>query len=240
MGISYFHRRPAADVIAERITPTLILGAVAWTLSLVGGVVAGVIAARYRGGWLDRLISTSVIGLMSTPPFWLALMLIVVFAAWLGVLPSAGLVSLGREDDLGDKVKHLVLPMLALGLPHLASLAIYTRATVIEVTGEDFVRTARAKGLADPSVWWRHILRNASIPVATVAGLHLAHLLEGSLVIEAVFAWPGIGHLALTSAGRRDYPVLLLLAMVAGCIVIASNLITDLMYRKLDPRLEYA
>lgn len=239
LGYSYFHRRPAGEVVAERMVPTLVLGVVAWVVSLVLGVGLGVLAAHRRGGLLDRAVSACGVVALSTPTFWLGIVLIVVFAAWLNVLPSAGLVTIGNEDSLADKARHLILPAMTLAAAHGASLVLYTRAAVLEVLGADFVRTAHAKGLGGRIVALRHVLRNAAIPIATIAGLNLAHLLEGSLVVETVFAWPGIGHLTVASVARRDYPVLMVIALVVGCIVVAATFLTDVVYRWLDPRLGY-
>ncbi len=239
LGYSYFHRRPAGDVVAERITPTLVLGLVAWAISLVLGVGLGTVAAHRQGGLLDRAISALGVLALSTPTFWLGIVLIVIFAAWLNVLPSAGLVTIGNEDSLADKAWHIILPALTLAAAHGASLVLYTRAAVLDVLGADFVRTAHAKGLSGRLVALRHVLRNAAIPIATIAGLNLAHLLEGSVIVETVFAWPGIGHLTVSSVARRDYPVLMVIALVVGAVVVATSFLTDLVYRWLDPRLGY-
>ena len=239
LGYSYFHRRSAAEVVAERLVPTAVLGMSAWLLSLVVGVTLGAVAAHRRGQLADRIISGIGVLAMSMPSFWLGILTIVVFAAWLNVLPSAGLVSIGNEDSLLDKLRHLILPMVTLAIGHGASLALYTRAAVLDVLGQDFVRTAHAKGLSGRIVAWRHVLRNAAIPIATIAGLNLVHLLEGSVVVETVFAWPGIGHLTVASVGRRDYPVLMVLALVVGVVVVVGSFLTDVAYRWLDPRLGY-
>jgi peptide/nickel transport system permease protein len=239
LGFSYFHRRPAGEVVAERIVPTLVLGITAWIASLLLGVGLGTLAAHRRGGLLDRTISACGVLALSTPTFWLGILLIVVFAAWLNVLPSAGLVTIGNEESLADKALHLVLPVMTLAAAHGASLILYTRAAVLDVLGADYVRTAHAKGLAGRAIALGHVLRNAAIPIVTIAGLSLAHLLEGSLVVETVFAWPGIGHLTVSSVARRDYPVLMVIALVVGCVVVATTFVTDIVYRWLDPRLGY-
>lgn len=240
LGYSYFHKRAAVDVVGERVTPTFVLGGGAWLLSVLVSVGFGCWAALRRGCRLDRAISAVAVAGMSIPTFWLGILLIVVFAAWLNLLPSAGLATVGQEHSLLDKAQHLVLPLVTLAIAHGASLLLYARAAMVEVMDRDFVRTARAKGLSERVVVVRHMLRNAAIPIATVAGLNLAHLLEGSLIVETVFAWPGIGHLAVSSVTRRDYPVLMVLALLIGAIVVVANLVTDIVYRWLDPRLEYA
>lgn len=238
-GYSYFHRRPAAEVVAERLMPTLVLGMAAWVVSLLLGVGLGTLAAHRQGCLWDRAISAVGVLALSMPTFWLGILLIVVFAAWLNLLPSAGLVTIGNEDSLADKAWHLILPTLTLAAANGATLVLYTRAAVLDALGADYVRTAHAKGLGGRTVALRHVLRNAAIPIATVAGLSLAHLLEGSLVVETVFAWPGIGHLTVSSVARRDFPVLMVIALVVGCIVVATTFLTDVVYRWLDPRLGY-
>ncbi|MBV9173772.1 MAG: ABC transporter permease [Chloroflexi bacterium] len=240
MGFSYFFRRPAIEVVQERLPATLLLGGCAWLLSSSAGVAAGVWAARRRGAWIDRLLSTAAIGIVATPTFWMGIVLIVIFAAWLHLLPSAGLAPVGQENDLGQRVRYLLLPLLALAAPHGASLALYTRATMLEALAADYVRTARAKGLGDWRVAWRHALRNAGIPILTIVGLNIPHLVEGSVVVESVFAWPGIGQLTVASVGRRDYPVLLAITLLVALAVVLANLATDLVYRAVDPRIEFS
>lgn len=239
-GQSYFFRRPAADVVAERLPPTLVLGGLAFVLSLAVGVSTGVWAAMCRDTWIDRLLSSAAIATMATPSFWLGIVLIVVFAAWLRMLPSAGMAPVGQEGDLLQRARHLLLPLLTMAAPHAAALALYTRAAVLEAMAADYTRTARAKGLTNTGVAWRHALRNAAIPIATVAGLNLPHLVEGSVIVESVFAWPGIGLLTVASVGRRDYPILLVVTLLVGLAVVLANFLTDVVYHALDPRVTYA
>jgi peptide/nickel transport system permease protein len=234
LGFSYFHRRPVVDVVLERVGPTMVLGTLAWIVSTTAGAAIGTLAGFRRGAAARALITLSLVG-VSIPAFWLGIVLIVVFAAWMRLLPSAGL-----GEGAADQARHIVLPMLTLAIPHAATLALYTRTAIGEVLAADHVRTARAKGLRERIIAVRHVLRNASIPISTMAGLQLVHLLEGSVVVESVFAWPGIGHLTLTSVTQRDYPVLLAISLLVGAIVLVSSFMTDVVQRRLDPRLGYA
>ena len=238
LGYSYFHHRPALAVVLERLPATLELGGLAFLLSLAGGVAVGVWAAIRQGSVADRLLRASAVILLATPSFWLGISLILVGSAWLHLLPSAGLAPVGREADLLERTRHLVLPLLTLAASHTASLALYTRTAMLEALAADHTRTATAMGASRTRVIWRHALATAAIPIATIAGLNLAHFLEGSLIVETVFAWPGIGQLIVASAGRRDYPVLLVISLLVGVVVVLANLCVDVSYRWLDPRME--
>ncbi|MDQ6673253.1 MAG: ABC transporter permease [Chloroflexota bacterium] len=239
-GFSYFFRRPALEIVQERFLATFILGGCAWLLSSAAGVGAGVWSARGRGSWIDRCLSSGEIALLATPSFWLGILLIVIFAAWLRVLPSAGLAPVGQENDLVQRARYLLLPLLTMAAPHAASLALYTRASMLDALSAEYVRTARAKGASEVRVAWAHALRNAAIPVVTMIGLNIPHLVEGSVIVESVFSWPGIGQLTVASIGRRDYPVLLAITLLVALIVVLANVLTDLVYHAVDPRIEYS
>lgn len=236
LGISYFHRRPASQVVLERLGATLLLGGLAFALSLAVGMSVGVLAAARQGSRLDRLLSHGAVAVIATPSFWLGIGLILLCSVWLGILPSAGLAPIGREGDLGARLRHLTLPVVTMAASHAASLALYTRSAVLDVLASDFVRTARAMGASTRRVLWRHTLSAAAVPIITVAGLTLAHLLEGSIVVETIFGWPGIGQLTTASVARRDYPVLLVISLWAGIVVVTANLMADLLTRWMDPR----
>jgi peptide/nickel transport system permease protein len=240
LGYSYFHNQPAFQVVGDRLPATLLLGGLSWLLAVVGGVLLGAGAAVHNGGRLDRLLSSGAVVLLATPSFWLGIGLIFVFSAWLRWLPSAGVGPVDTPVSLADRIRYLLLPLATLTAAHLASLALYARAAIVDTLGRDYVRTARAKGLRSSRVLFWHIVRNAAIPIATIAGLQLAHLVEGAVVVETVFAWPGVGSLTLQSIARRDYPVLMAITLLVGVVVILANLVTDLVYRRLDPRLDYA
>jgi len=237
LGYSYFHHRPAVAVVLERLPATLQLGSLAFLVALALGIPAGVWAAVRQGSRLDRLLSRAAVLVLATPSFWLGIGLILLFSASLRLLPSAGLAPIGQEGDWLARGRHLVLPLATLAASHAASLALYTRAAMREALDADHTRTARAMGQSPGWVIWRHALATAAIPIATIAGLTLAHFLEGSLVVETVFAWPGIGQLTVASLPRRDYPVLLVITMVVGIGVVFANLFADFTVRWLDPRM---
>ncbi len=240
LGQSYFHRRPAVDVVRERLPATVVLGGGSFLVALLVGIGGGVWAAARRGGRIDRLIGGLAVVAVSTPAFWLGIGLIVVFAAWLRVLPSSGVAPVGLEGDLPQRLRHLVLPLTTLAAGQAASLALYTRAALLETLGADYTRTARAMGASERRILWGHALRNAAIPIATQAGLALPHVIEGSVIVETVFSWPGIGQLTVASVGRRDYPILLTITLLVGLGVLLSSFLTDLVYHWLDPRIGYA
>jgi peptide/nickel transport system permease protein len=227
LGASFLDQRPVTAILAERLPATLRLAAAALGIALVVALPLGVLAARYRGSAVDSAAMTlSLLGI-SIPNFWLGPLLILVFSLWLGWTPVSG-----DQAPLG-----IVLPALTLGTALAAILARMVRASMLEVLGEDYVRTARAKGLGEVAVLWRHALRNAWLPVLTVIGLQLGGLLAGAVITETVFAWPGIGSLLVESIKARDFPV------VQGCVLLISlsyvavNTLTDLAYAWIDPRI---
>lgn len=227
LGRSYLSRRPVADVIGERVWATLILGGTALALSSVLGIGLGTLFAARHSSWIDRAGRGVTLVLASVPSFWLAIMLIVLFGERLRVLPVAGF---GVD-------RHLVLPALALSLAPAAALMRVTRARVLEVMAQDHVRTARAKGLTERAVAWSHLLRNASVPIASVLGLRFGHILAGAIVVESIFSWPGMGSVVLTAISGRDLPVIGGYVLIAGLLFIAANLLVDVCYVLLDPRI---
>lgn len=241
-GFSYRQQRPVIDLLAERLPPTLLLTGTAFVLSLVTGVTLGVMAARRAGRWSDSAITVVALFFYATPLFWVGLMGVFLFSVTLGWLPAFGMGSVGVKltgfERLVDAARHLVLPALTLTLFHMAVYARMTRASMLEVRDQDFVRTARAKGVAEGRILRRHVLRNAILPVVTIAGMKAGYLLGGSIVVETVFAWPGIGRLAYEAVLQRDYNVLLGVFLVTSAVVIAVNLATDIVYSLVDPRIE--
>jgi peptide/nickel transport system permease protein len=237
LGYSYFHHRPAVAVVLERLPATLELGGLAFLVSLAVGVPVGIWAAVRRGRWADHLLSSGAVAVLSTPSFWLGVGVILVCSAWLRLLPSAGLAPIGQEGNLLERARHLILPVLTLAASHAAALALYTRAAMVEALLADHTRTARMMGESERAVIWRRALATAAVPIATIAGLTLAHLVEGSIVVETVFAWPGVGQLTVASIPRRDYPILLVISLFVGLMVILANSLADLAYRWLDPRI---
>ena len=236
LGTSYFYRAPALDVVVERLPATLMLGSGSLLLALLIGIPAGVWAAARQGGLTDRLIRGGAVVVMSTPTFWLGIGFIVIFSAWLGVLPSSGSGAVLGPSMHGERLQHLVLPLVTMALPAAATFALYTRSALTEVLNADFMRTARAMGLRERRLLWGHAFRNAAIPVVMQIGLTLPHVLEGSIIVENVFSWPGIGQLTAASVGRRDYPILLAVTLFVGIGVLLGSLLSDLAQRLIDPR----
>jgi peptide/nickel transport system permease protein len=239
LGRSFKTGDPVGALVADRLGPTLTLTGGALALALVVAVPLGVLAAVRRNTLWDALASTVSLFGISFPSFWLGIMLILLFSEVLGLLPPSGLSEYGREGDLGARLRHAVLPVLTLGLIQMASFMRFTRSSLLEVLQQDYVRTARAKGLADGRVVWRHALRNALIPVVTVVGLSLPVLVGGAVLTETVFAWPGIGRLAVGAVFERDYPVIMGVNLMIAAVVIVANLLTDIAYCFIDPRIAY-
>jgi peptide/nickel transport system permease protein len=229
-GTSFAFGRPAILVVLERVPATLTLTATAVVLGLAVGIPAGVVAAVRAGALLDRLVMAMVLLGQSVPTFWLGLLMIRIFAVNLRWVPVSGY----------GTVLHLVMPALALGLYLAALLARLTRSEMLEALAQDYVRTARAKGLSEGAVTIAHALKNALLPIVTLIGLQLGALLGGAVVTETVFAWPGIGTLVLDAILRKDYPVLLAAVELVAAAFIVINMLLDLLYGYLDPRLRLA
>jgi peptide/nickel transport system permease protein len=202
----------------------------------------GALAARRVGSWSDSVITVLALAFYATPLFWVGLMLVLLFSVTLEWLPSFGMMSVGVElSGIGkvlDVAKHLLLPALTLGLFYVAVYARLSRATMLEVADQDFVKTARAKGVPEGRILRRHVLRNAMLPVITFAGIQAGQLVGGSILVETVFAWPGIGRLAFEALLARDYQVLMGVFFCTSVMVVLFNLITDLLYAVVDPRVE--
>lgn len=233
--------RPVLGMVTERLPATLRLGLSAALIALVVGVPLGILAARYQNTLVDQLASLlSSLGL-ATPSFWLGILLIVVFSIDLGWLPASGMRTVGaRGGGTRDLLVHLVMPAVVLATATLAELTRYTRSAWLEVMRQDYVRTARSKGLGRSAIDRRHILKNALIPVVTVFGVALPRLIGGSAVVETLFSWPGLGQLAVDAALRRDTPLILGVTVFVSVMVVLSNLVVDLVYPLLDPRIKYA
>lgn len=242
LGTSPRHNVPVVDLIASRLGNTLLLMVTALSLALAAGIALGTVMATQVGRWPDRVLSVVALVLYSTPSFWLGLMVIVLFAVKLGWLPSGGSMTIGAGytgwEWVQDVASHLLLPAVAMAGFFVAIFGRLTRAAMLEVSHQDFVRTARSKGLSPLAVTLRHVLRNALIPVTTVAGMHFGTLLGGAIVIESVFSWPGLGRLALESVLARDYSVLLGVFLLSSMLVIIANMLVDLLHAGLDPRIQ--
>lgn len=241
LGFSYRQNMPVLDLILDRLPATLLLSLSAFAISLTLGIVLGTLAAARQGRWSDTLISTLALVFYATPLFWMALMAVLLFSVQLGWLPGFGFESV-RAGHTGlarvlDILRHLILPAFTLGLFSMAVYMRMTRASMLEVNRLDFVRTARAKGLRDGLIQRRHVLRNAILPVVTLAGMQAGQLVGGAVLIETVFAWPGIGRLMFEALTQRDYNLLLGVFVVSAAMVLLFNLITDVLYRFVDPRI---
>src|SRR5262249_1570588 len=230
LGRSFQTRGPVGTRVVDRLGPTLQLTGSALVFALVVAVPLGVLAAVRRNTIWDSLGSAVSLFGVSFPSFWLGIMLILLFSEALRLLPPSGLSEYGREGDLGERLRHAVLPTLTLALIQMAAFMRFTRASLLQTLGQDYVRTARAKAVRHRRVIWRHAFRNALIPVVTVIGLSLPPLGGGAVLTETVFAWPGIGRLAVGAVFERDYPVIMGVNLLVATIVIGANLVTDLAY----------
>ena len=242
LGYSFRHSQPVWDVIVQRLPATVILMGVSMALALFVGVLAGVVASLKVNTLYDNLISVVAIIFFAAPSFWIGLMMMVVFSVKLGLLPVSGMFTIGADHSLAGEVwdvtRHLVMPSIALGLFYAAIYARVMRASMLEVFGLDFIRTARAKGLGRKRVAFRHVLRNALLPVVTLFGLQLGTMLAGSVVIESVFSWPGIGTLVFEAVLTRNFPLVMGVLLFGSVLVVIANLAVDLVYMRLDPRIE--
>jgi peptide/nickel transport system permease protein len=238
LGYSFSYQRPVGGLLLERLTATLLLVLTSELLAIVVGSWLGAIAAWQHRRALDKAISTASLLLYCMPVFWTGLMLILLFAVELRWLPSSGMTSLLAFNIPRwlDVARHLILPATCLFLYTLPTYIRLTRASVLGVAKEDYVTTARAIGYTERKVYLRHALRNALLPTVTVAGLSLSSLLTGALLVETVFAWPGLGRLMFEAVGTRDYPLLMGGFLFATLMVVIGNFITDLLYHYLDPR----
>jgi len=237
LGFSYRSGRPVGEIILSRIPATLQLMGAAYLLAISLGISAGIVSAVRRHTLFDYCATTGAMVGLSIPTFWFGLVVVIVFAGMLHWIPSGGVGTLGTSSTLYDRFIHLIGPSAVLGLWMTATWSRFTRSSVLEVIGRDFIRTARAKGVRERTVLLRHTLRNALIPLITLAGLEFRNLIGGALVTETVFAWPGVGRLYLDSLGFQDYPVILGLLLTTSVLVLFGSLFADILYAVVDPRI---
>ena len=241
LGMSYYFNVPVTDLIMERVAPTLLLVVTALVMAIFIGTLFGVIAAQNPNGIFSHFVTILALVGFSAPVFWTAFLLIILFVAMLEILPLSGLADpLTARGTLAwylDVAHHLVLPVLSLSTIYLAQYSRLARASMMDILGSDFIRTARAKGLGQRAVIYKHALRNAVIPVITIAGPQFSHLFSGAVVIETVFTWPGLGTLVFESILRADTPTIMGILFFSAMVVIVFNLLTDLAYRIVDPRI---
>jgi peptide/nickel transport system permease protein len=242
LGFSYRRQQSVLHLIAERLPATLLLTGSAFVLSLFMGVVLGAVAARHAGKWIDSVVTVVSLVFYATPLYWLALMAVLLFSVKLGWLPGFGYASIGVSMNgiqaALDIAAHLVLPAVTLALFYMAVYARMTRASMLEVAQMDFVKTARAKGVHPARIQRAHILRNALLPVVTLAGIQAGGMIGGAVLTETVFAWPGIGRLMFDALLQRDYNLLLGCFLVTAAMAVVFNLLTDMIYTLVDPRIE--
>ncbi len=239
-GTSFLSGRPVAEEIADRLPATLLLTGTSLVIAFGLAIPIGVISAVRQYSWIDHLVTLGSLFGVSMPVFWFGLMTILVFSVQLGWLPTSGMYTLGEPFSLADRIKHLAMPALVLGIDSIAGYSRYVRSSMVEIIRQDYVRTARAKGLSEQIVIYKHALRNAMIPVVTLFGMSIPMLVSGAVVTETIFAWPGLGRLMITAAGARDYPVLMALTVLSAVAVVIGNFIADLLYALVDPRVRYS
>ena len=241
LGYSFRNQSPVLPLILARLWPTLLLMGTTLILSVAGGVLLGLLAAIWVRTWKDHVISFAAIIAYAMPLFWIGLMLILVFSIKLDWLPTSGMEDAAAFYEGWERVvdiaRHLVLPSITLSLFYMALYARLMRATMLEQRGLEYVTTARAKGLTERQITVRHMVRNALLPVVTVAGVQVGGLLGGSVIVESVFAWPGLGQLAFQSLFARDLNLLLGIFFISSCLVVVVNIVVDIIYLILDPRI---
>ena len=249
--ISLAENIPVRELIQGRLLNTVLLAGAALLLSFLVGIVMGVVQAVRHGSWLDSGLSSVALFFYSMPSYWLATMLVLVFSVYAGSrwgwplsFPASGVVGvdhdlLGPMDQLRDRATHLILPLTTLTLVLTAGISRYVRAGMLEVLGQDYIRTARAKGLSEARVVFKHALRNGLVPVVTLFGVYFPFLLSGTVFVEVVFTWPGMGSLVVDSILKQDYPVVLACTVLFGFMVVVGNLLADLLYGIVDPRVRH-
>lgn len=243
LGYSYRQGRPVLWVIGERLPATLLLTVLSFALSLCLGILLGVLASQKAGGFWDRVISTCSLVIFAIPIYWAGLMAVLLFSVQLNLLPAYGMETLGGYKGFAraaDIAVHLILPVLTLALFYTAMYTRLMRASMLEVQFEDFIKTARAKGAGRGRILFHHALRNAALPVVTAAGMQAGSLIGGAVLVETVFAWPGLGRVAFDAVFQRDYNVLLAIFIVTSAMGLLLNIATDVVYGIVDPRIKAA
>lgn len=249
-GYSFIHSRPVAEVLFDAMPNTLILCGITLVLVFLFGILAGIVQAVKQYSFFDGFLSVTSLFFYSMPPFWLALMLMLIFSLqahqwnWPIALPSTGITDVNYEffsfgERIKDRIMHLILPVSTLTLALAAGVSRYTRGQMLEVIRQDYIRTARAKGLPERTVIMKHALRNSLIPVITLLGLYLPLLFSGTVFIEMIFAWPGMGRVIVDAIFQRDYPVVMATSFLFAVLVVLGSLLADILYAVVDPRIRY-
>jgi peptide/nickel transport system permease protein len=238
-GKSLVRKMDVSQLISDRLPNTLLLMIVSTFFAIIISIPFGVLSATRQYSKLDYSVTvTSFLGL-ATPNFWLGLILIMIFSVKFGWFPTGGTASIDGEFSILNRIHHLILPAFVLATADMAGLTRYTRSSMLEVIKQDYMRTARAKGLKENRVVYKHGLRNGLIPIITIFGLMLPSFIGGSVIVESIFGWPGIGKLFVDAAFQRDYPVVMALTVISSVLVVLGNLIADILYAVFDPRIEY-
>jgi peptide/nickel transport system permease protein len=240
LGKSYRLNRPVAPEVLDRFKNSALLAGIAFVIAVVFGTLAGCVSAVRRGGLLDNTLMAVTVTGISMPPFYLSMLLIILFSVKLDLLPTGGMYDVRQDPTTGRLLVHLILPTLALAAVPVAVIARIMRSSMLEVVGQDYIRTARAKGLRDQAVVGRHALRNALIPVVAVVGLQVGYLLSAAALVEVVFSWPGLGSLLVQSVVQRDLPLAQGAVLVIAVVYVVVNILTDLIQAWLDPRIHFA
>lgn len=239
LGLSYVSRTPVAEVIGERIGPTVLLMGAALVVAYAAAIPLGILAAKRKGTWADYTVVGGAFFGVSVPNFFLGLGLIYIFSLQLGWLPTGNMATIGGDTGPWDSLLHLILPVTVLAAAIAGNMVRYVRSSMVDAFSEDYIRTAHAKGLAPGVVTRKHALRNALIPLVTVLTIDLGGLLGGAIVTEQIFQWPGLGMLTIQAISSRDYSVLMGINLIAALAVFAANLLADIFYAVVDPRIEY-
>jgi len=239
MGWSLYTKRPVTKHILERIGPTALLAGITLFLSFLIAIPFGILSATKQYSLLDYSSTVIIFFGMSLPIFFLGLVVIYIFAVRFGILPTSGMKTLGVPFSIWDRIKHLILPLSVLTFYQIAPVVRHARSSMLEVIREDYVRTARSKGLSERDVLYKHALRNALIPIVTIFGLSIPFIFNGAYITETIFAWPGMGRLAVGAVFQRDYPILMGTTLVSAILVLLGNLIADILYAVVDPRIRY-
>jgi len=239
LGWSLYTSRPVTKHILERIGPTAILAGSTLFLSFLIAIPFGILSATKQYSIMDYSATLVIFFGMSLPIFFLGLVVIYIFAVRFGILPTSGMKTLGIPFSIWDRIKHLILPVSVLTFYQIAPVVRYARSSMLEVIREDYVRTARSKGLSETDVIYKHALRNALIPIVTLFGLSIPFIFNGAFITETIFAWPGMGRLAVGAVFQRDYPILMGTTLITAILVLLGNLIADILYAVVDPRIRY-
>jgi len=239
-GYSFVSHQPVLVLIGERLPNTIYLMGTVFITVLVLSIPIGVFTAVKQYSWFDHIVTGSTYAFLSTPTFWLGLLLIIFFGLQLRWLPLGGMTTPGASPDLVDRLRHLILPVATIAIVQLGSHVRYLRSSMLETIHQDYMRTARSKGLGERIIVMRHALKNASIPLVTVIALDIPELFAGAIVTEQIYGWPGMGRLFFDAATRLDYPILMGILAVTSTLIVASNLFADVVYGYLDPRIRYS